>query len=81
MPANLRTLTLSGFPLGVECPCGRRVLVESRTLGAHDGNMKELASLKLKCSACGSRPKELRLFYSQKDVDDWIGAPIGRPSF
>ena len=80
-PANLHSLAGSGFPLGVECACGHRALVEPRTLGAHDGNMRELTALPLKCSACGSRPKELRLFYRQEDVDAFMGAPIGRVAF
>ncbi len=81
MPANLRTLALSGHPLGVECGCGHRALVEGKVFGAHEGNMKELADLRLKCTACGSRPKVVRLFYSQAQVDAFIGAPIGRVAF
>ena len=80
-PANLRSLTLSGHPLGVECGCGHRALVEGKTLGAHEGSMRELDSLPLKCTACGSRPKELRVFYSQDQIDKWMGTPIGRVAF
>ncbi len=81
MPDNLHTLAHSHHPLGVECPCGRRALVDGKVLGAHDGNMTELDHLPLKCSVCGSRPKVVRLFYSQADVDAFMGAPVGRVAF
>ncbi len=55
---------MSSQPLGVECACGRRVLLTHEQLGGCQGNMKELRRLKdqLKCLGCGQRPKELRIF-------------------
>ena len=42
--------------LGVTCTtCGRRVALEPESLGAHSGNMRDIASLRLICKACGSR--------------------------
>ena len=42
--------------LGVTCTgCGRRVALEPESLGAHSGNMRDIASLPLICKACGSR--------------------------
>jgi hypothetical protein len=55
---------MSSQPLGVECQCGRRVLLCHEQLGGCRGNMKELRHLKeqLKCLGCGQRPKDLRIF-------------------
>jgi hypothetical protein len=51
---NLHALFHSKLALGVECKCGRRVLVDQAKVGARDGCMTELRLLKLKCLACGS---------------------------
>lgn len=73
MPDNLRTLTLSGFPLGARCrACGRRNLVAAERLGAHDGNMTELRELRLVCSRCDGRDVEARIFRSQQQLDDFV---------
>jgi hypothetical protein len=63
MSLNLHSLYLSKLPLGVECACGRRVLVNQGKVDARDGNMKELRFVKerLKCLKCGKRPTELRV--------------------
>lgn len=77
MPENLRTLTLSGFPLGARCRgCGRRNLVDPKRLGAHDGSMKELRELRLVCSSCSSRDVDARIFRSQQQLDDFVAGKI-----
>ena len=67
---NLHSVYMSGQPLGVECQCGRRQLLSHAQLGGCDGNMTELRMLqpRLKCLACGGRPKELRIFNSEGEA-------------
>ena len=78
MPDNLRTLALSGFPLGALCrACGRRNLVDPKRLGAHEGSMTELRELRLVCSSCAGRDVEARIFRSQQQLDDFMaGVPF-----
>ena len=61
---NLHSVYMSSQPLSVECQCGRRQLLSHEQLGGCQGNMMELRHLKekLKCRACGKRPKELKVF-------------------
>ena len=65
---NLHSVYMSSQPLGVECVCGRRLLLSHEQLGGCQGNMKELRRLQqqLKCLSCGARPKELRIFQSEE---------------
>lgn len=82
MVENLHSLWHSHLPLGVECGCGHRALVDARTLGAHDGNMKELRSLKLRCTACRARGDfKATVFSRQDEADAFLGPPAGRTGF
>ncbi len=73
---NLHSVARSGQPLGVECICGRRVLLAQDKIGTHRGNMTELRELQkhLKCLGCGRRPKELRTFSTAEQAR--TGGPI-----
>lgn len=55
LSSNLRSV-FHAAALGVSCrSCGRRVALEPSALGAHDGDMRDISSLPLRCKACGSR--------------------------
>jgi hypothetical protein len=51
MSLSLHSLYLSKLPLGVECACGRRVLVDQAKVDARDGNMTDLRFVKERLSA------------------------------
>lgn len=52
---NLHSVWGSGQPLGVGCKgCGRRALAFADRIDDFRGNMRELRTLRFKCSACGS---------------------------
>jgi hypothetical protein len=79
---NLHTLAVDGMlPLGVECGCGRRALVDARRLDAFAGNMRSLRSLRFVCQACGSRDWMGWLFTNRDEVDAFLRPPSGRPTF
>jgi hypothetical protein len=82
MPPNLHTLWLSRLPLGVACGCGHRGLVEAAIVGARDGNMQELRTLKLRCQACGARDGWTATVFRRRDeVDAFVGSPAGLTGF
>lgn len=52
---NLRAVSQAAA-LGVACSaCGRRAALDPEVLGAHEGNMQEIRSLRLSCRGRGSR--------------------------
>jgi hypothetical protein len=86
--SNLHTVAVYQQPLGVECECGRRVLVDMARLGAHKGNMRLISSLRFVCSSCGSRKWTAWLFVDREEAGGWLMAagPIvskggGQPTF
>jgi hypothetical protein len=67
--ANLHTLATRGHPLGVVCKaCGHRALIQLDRLSAHQGNMQEVRSLRLKCAACEAREWEPTVFSRAEEV-------------
>ena len=75
-PENLHTLFHSGHPLGVICTkpgCGHRSTITAAHIGASDGSMRELRSLRFCCSRCGSRDHvAMYLFSSQAEVERFL---------
>jgi len=68
-PPNLHQVANSGQPLCVVCrTCGHRAALRHEQIGAHRGNMKELSSLKLKCSLCLAKDFETFIFQKEADV-------------
>ena len=88
-PDNLHTLYMSGMnPLGVEClGCGRKALIPAERFGGCRGDMREIPSLRLVCSACGARDWQHRIFRREGGAEAWLeGATLspmdgGRPTF
>ena len=79
---KLHSLAHSGYPLGVECTCGRRSLLSAAQVGARDGNMTEIRNLRLKCTGCDSRSDWTgAIFSAQKQFDDFEARPIGVTTF
>jgi hypothetical protein len=70
MSLSLHSVYLSKLPLGVECACGRRALVDPAKVDARDAKMMELRFVKerLKCLKCGKPPTELRVFASESEM-------------
>ena len=60
-----------GGPLGVECSCGRRAIVQAAALGAHSGHMKPIKDLKFVCRECGSREWTAVIFDPREDALGW----------
>ena len=64
---NLHTVAVSGQPLGVECVCGRRVLLAHDKIGARQGNMKELRRQEqLKCLGCGQPAERAQNLFDRR---------------
>lgn len=71
---NLHGLAGSGLPLGVTCTaCRHRALVPLARIGAHIGNMKEVRSLKFRCSACRSSAWEPTIFHREAQMALFLG--------
>ncbi len=70
---NLHTLYGTGLPLGVLCTkCGNRRAIDGATLGAFDGNMRQLRSLRFRCTSCSAREVALYLFSKTSEVDEFL---------
>ena len=79
---NLHGLAGSGRPLGVTCKaCHHRGLVPLDRLGAHSGNMQEIRTLKLHCSACQSREWTPKIFLRDEDLAAFVQSTAGTPAF
>lgn len=93
MMPNLHSLYNSGHPLCVVClDCWHRSAVPPEKVGAGRGDMKEIRSLKLKCSQCQSKNFEAFVVHSAERVAKFLeGLTLdefrerrsgnGRPSF
>ncbi len=69
MPPNLLGLYNSGQPLCVVClDCWHRSTLPAERVCADRGNMKEIRSLKLKCSKCQSKNFEAFVVHSTERV-------------
>ena len=78
MTPTLHTAWIWGLPLCVRCrSCAHRCGQPLETIGAHQGNMKPLKDLRLKCSRCGGRNVETRLVHSEKAVEAFLTARFG----
>ncbi len=81
-PENLHTLYHSSHPLGVICTkagCGHRSTISAAHLGASDESMRELRSLKFRCTRCGSREHvAMYLFGSQTEVERFLYGDDGQ---
>jgi hypothetical protein len=76
---NLRSVYMTGQPLGVECmQCQHRAALAHDKIGARAGNMKGVRELSFKCTACGSVANTLYLFHNQDEVDDFMA---GKPEW
>ena len=73
---NRHSIYMHSMPLGVECACGRRAAVPQHRLGSLQGNMDSIHTLKLRCSACGSREWIGTLFITMAEVEAFIGRPL-----
>jgi hypothetical protein len=72
---NLRSVHMTGQPLGVEClQCRHRAALAHDRIGAHAGNMKGVRELSFKCTACGSVANTLYMFHDQAEVDDFMAS-------
>jgi hypothetical protein len=79
---NLHSLANRGHPLGVECKaCGHRALIPLDQLGADRGNMREVSTLRLKCSSCESRKWGAVIFNSDEEAAAFVQFATGRPTF
>lgn len=78
MPPNLHSLHNSGHPLCVVClGCSHRSAVPPEKVGAGRGDMKEIRSLKLKCSQCQSKNFEAFVMVTDAQVQSFLdGIPL-----
>jgi hypothetical protein len=78
---NLHTVYIYSQPLGVECSsCGRRGLAfANRDLNGFKGDMRELRTLRFKCSACGSGDWRGWLFVDATERDAWLEGLVVSP--
>lgn len=68
-PPNLDSLANSGQPLLVHClTCGHRSAVAPEKVGARQGSMEELRSLKLKSSLCQHKNFEFFVVHTSQAV-------------
>jgi hypothetical protein len=67
--SDLHDVWKSGLPLGVVCNhCLHRALLQCETIRAHEGNLKLVDELRLKCRKCGQRDYETVIFMARRDA-------------
>ncbi len=61
--ADLHDVWKSGLPLGVSCNhCLHRALIPLERIGAHEGDLRCVDSLRFQCSRCRRRSHTAHLF-------------------
>lgn len=71
--ADLHDVWRSGVPLGVACNhCLHRALLQCETIGAHEGNVKPVDQLRLRCRKCGRRDYETVIFLDRRGAKKFM---------
>ena len=70
---NLHTVYIAAEILCVRCQgCGKRGVLRKPALNIHQGNMQTIASLKLRCIACGSGRVECSIPSSEQEAAAFV---------
>jgi hypothetical protein len=70
---SLRTLAVSGHPLGVYGNhCRHQITPEHEQLDARQGDMRSPKSLEFVCKSCGSDDVVLYLYSNRSEVDNFL---------